>query len=434
MSILQDIFEISVNIWESLVIMFFIFEFSDTRPLETKNIVKYIFGSVICFSMVTFINHLIPYEGLLSLVYIGVVFLFQIIFIKGSIIKKIFSSFLFLLCIVLVSSTTVGIISYLTNTTVESIYSSFGIIRVVTVLLVQAFVALIYWLIVHFMKKNSECLNKNEWLVIISVLIASIFLVLVIHLVRTNSELSELNQFLLNIVYICVFAMNFGLQYLIYNVNRKNASIKEYESNQQQFQYQSIYASNIKQQALAVNQMRHDMKHHMSILSVMLSERKYNEAEKYLSSYQNKVLPSEAHIDVQNPYLEALLNVKFTIAKQNDIQTYFMCQAELQAYSDVEICSIIGNLLDNAIEACRKVADNREIKLSIIGNEERLMIVISNSVSEPVDTSFRTSKSDVKNHGFGIKTVKSIIKQYDGDFYAYSENGMFNIQVILYGK
>ena len=49
------------------------------------------------------------------------------------------------------------------------------------------------------------------------------------------------------------------------------------------------------------------------------------------------------------------------------------------------------------------------------------------------DSSLKYHIANAKNHGFGIKTVKSIVKQYDGDFSAYDENGLFNIQIILYG-
>lgn len=433
MSILENVFEVSINIWESSIIMFFIFEFIDIKPFKPENIIKYIGGCLMYFSLVTFVNSIISYEGIISLIYVMAVFLFQLVFLKGSIIKKIFSSILFFLCIVLISSTTVGIISYIAGTSVESIYSSFTLIRVVTVLLVQAFLALTYWLIIHFMKKNSGCLNKNEWLVVISVLVISIFIMLVIHIIRLKSQLAAFDQMLLNIVNICVFIMNFGVQYFVYNVNRKNESIKELESRQQQLQYQSIYASNIRQQAFAVNQIRHDMKQHMSVLSVMLSEDRYDEAKKYLQSYQSEVFTTECYIDVQDPYLQALLNVKFTTARQNNIQISFVYQAELAAYSNVAICNLMGNLLDNAIEACQKVDDSREIRLSIIGNEERLIINISNSVNSPVDTSFRTGKADAKKHGFGIKTIQSIVRQYDGDFSAYNKDGLFNIQIILYG-
>lgn len=434
MSIARNIFEIAVNIWESFLVMYFIFKFMEVNIFNRKNIIKYIFGSLIHFSMVTYINYLIPYEGLIYLVIVAVVFLFQLVFLKGSVIKKLYSSILYFLCLLLISSTTVGIVAYLFNTTAEAIYSDFTYVRIITVLLVQILLAVSYIMIIHFTKKSSVFFNKSEWLVIFSVFLASVFIMFFIHLFRMSYDISSKSNFLFNVVNLSILGMNFGLQYMIYNINRKSKKIQELEINQQRLQYQSIYAENIQQQANVVSRIRHDLKQHMTILSIMISEGKLDEARQYMQNYQTEVIPLESHINMENPYLEALINVKFTSANKNNIQVYFTCQAELRAYSDVALCNLIGNLLDNAIEACQKTEDSKIIQLSIIGNEDRLMIVCANSVKDPDNITFKTTKANPHEHGFGIKTIKSIVKQYDGDFSSYMENNLFHIQIVLYGK
>lgn len=434
MSIVRNIFEEAVNIWEALLVMYFIFNFMEVNISCRNNLIKFIFGSLIHFSMVTFINYIIPYEGVIFLLIVTAVFLFQVIFLKGSLIKKLYSSILYFLCILLISSTTVGITAYLFGTTVEAVYSDFTYVRVLTVLLVQTLLTLSYIMIIHFTKKSSVYFNKSEWLVIFSIFLASVFIMFFIHLFRMSSNISLKSHFLFNIVNLCILGINFGLQYMIYNINRKNKKIQELEISRQQLQYQSIYAENIQQQANVVNHIRHDLKQHMTILSIMISEGKLDEARQYMQIYQTDVIPLESHINMENPYLEALINVKFTSANKNNIQVYFTCQAELKAYSDVALCNLIGNLLDNAIEACKKVEASKVILLSVIGNEDRLMIVCANSVREQDNITFKTTKANPHKHGFGIKTIKSIVKQYDGDFSSYMENNLFHIQIILYGQ
>lgn len=91
-------------------------------------------------------------------------------------------------------------------------------------------------------------------------------------------------------------------------------------------------------------------------------------------------------------------------------------------------------MLDNAIEACEKCIETAKvIEIQIVSDEYKLLITVSNTVSAPVlIRELKTDKPDSEMHGFGIKTIKSIAKKYNGIVDFYEENNLFNCQVLLY--
>ena len=146
-------------------------------------------------------------------------------------------------------------------------------------------------------------------------------------------------------------------------------------------------------------------------------------------------------------YAELLMKNIFngqSITKQEAIKLYNeplteLCQTanEIRKYfcSNIfDICTIIGNLLNNAIEAYKEDFNNYEIRINLNGTKSVYQIEIANTIKESVlsgNKALKTSKSDTKNHGIGIKSVKSRAEKYNGKTQFTEENGQFVARVWL---
>jgi len=100
----------------------------------------------------------------------------------------------------------------------------------------------------------------------------------------------------------------------------------------------------------------------------------------------------------------------------------------------VDICSLISNLLDNAIEACRKVPDNREIHIHSNIRGGYLAVIVENSCVGNVKKSssgFLSTKQNPKEHGYGTKIIQAIAEKYDGRFYLETELNFAKAVVLL---
>ena len=140
-------------------------------------------------------------------------------------------------------------------------------------------------------------------------------------------------------------------------------------------------------------------------------------------------------------------------AKKNKIHTYFVIWSLIVLFSSIivsgiviftlilslnidifDICTIIGNLLNNAIEAYKEDCNNYEIRINLNGTKSVYQIEISNTIKGSVlsgNKTLKTSKSDTKNHGIGIKSVKSRAEKYNGKTEFTEENGQFVARVWL---
>ena len=102
-----------------------------------------------------------------------------------------------------------------------------------------------------------------------------------------------------------------------------------------------------------------------------------------------------------------------------------------------DICTLLGNLLDNAIEACLKVDnDKRYISLWIMPTVGTMSIIIENSVSDKVEivrntVALRTTKSNKRLHGIGLESVKSIVEKYDGEIALSCTENVFSVDIFM---
>ena len=125
--------------------------------------------------------------------------------------------------------------------------------------------------------------------------------------------------------------------------------------------------------------------------------------------------------------------MKLTDCKNKGIE--FSCNEfnENIDIDELDLCNVLGNLLNNAIEACENI-ENSNIKLSLIKNKKLLLISVTNSLETSVineNKNLKTTKSDKKFHGYGIKNIRDIASKYNGKTEFTEENGQFVARVWL---
>ena len=102
--------------------------------------------------------------------------------------------------------------------------------------------------------------------------------------------------------------------------------------------------------------------------------------------------------------------------------------------SEIDLAIILGNALDNAIEAADKITeqDERKVSLTIKLHNNQIIIVVKNKVTTDVNTDdLKTNKKDVDYHGFGILSIKNLAKKYEGNVMFSCEDNTFQIYIVL---
>ena len=180
---------------------------------------------------------------------------------------------------------------------------------------------------------------------------------------------------------------------------------------------------------------RHDYHNHLQSLKGFLSLNKVEQMKDYLNELATDLDSIDTLYHSGNLQLDSILNAKLAIAEKGQIRIH--CDASIPPQlhvSDLDLCVILGNLLDNAIESCRKIKDpdERFIRVYIGILKKQLYISITNATSETVkqrtDHYFTTKRGD---HGHGLKRVDQVVKKYDGYLNRQNEPGVFATEIVL---
>lgn len=160
----------------------------------------------------------------------------------------------------------------------------------------------------------------------------------------------------------------------------------------------------------------HDYKHKLLALEVMMKNKKYDNV---LSNIEDelKIFADKAfYLNTGNNIVDIVLNSKMNIAQSYGIT--FTVNAKIISnlqIDDIDLSVVLGNLIDNAIEAVVKENDEKNIHIQITQFKEILAIKIINSYSGS-EISLESSKENTEFHGIGLKSVKHIVEKYDGSF------------------
>ena len=181
--------------------------------------------------------------------------------------------------------------------------------------------------------------------------------------------------------------------------------------------------------------VKHDLKHHIQTMKAYLIMNQYKELEEYLNELDEDLDIVDTVIKTGNIRIDAVLNSKLAVARARgiNINAKAIVPAELEI-NEVDICVIIGNLLDNAIEACEKEKekDKQFIRVYIDILKQQLYIYISNSMTDDIQKSgerYITTKNG--SHGFGLLRIDRVVKKYGGYLNRQHEEGVFATEIML---
>ena len=183
---------------------------------------------------------------------------------------------------------------------------------------------------------------------------------------------------------------------------------------------------------------RHEMRHHVALMDEMLSSGQEERARTYVHSLLENVtaLPSDTYSE--NPIINAIVGRYLNEAKAQGITvTADIKAAENLALPDDELCVLLTNMLENALEACSGMpADSpRFIRFKLRAPEGHLIVTCENSTDAEVevnaDGNVTTSKKDAEHHGFGLTVMRRIAEKRGGKFSVAGCDGCFTVKTII---
>ena len=190
------------------------------------------------------------------------------------------------------------------------------------------------------------------------------------------------------------------------------------------------------QDSLDLIQMKyHDLKHQITGLRAESDEEKRKD---WIDSMEKEITAFENITRTGNQVLDTILAAKIFHCRKNNIQITCVADGKLLDYMQVtDICSIFGNALDNAIEHVILIPDpkKRLIHLTVSAQKGFVFIKIENYCETEIykneENLIATTKTDSKNHGFGLKSIRTAVEKYDGSLAFGVQQNWFELKILL---
>ncbi len=192
-----------------------------------------------------------------------------------------------------------------------------------------------------------------------------------------------------------------------------------------QLEQQFSYYKDKQTEELRIRSLYHDMKNHLLLLE------EYPQNTKLISGLKRQLDDFENYYNTGNEFLNVIIRDKARKAKENQID--FKCTIQfgnMNFINPLDISTIFGNALDNAIEATIKLPPEERI-VTVRGKQIQEMFIIIVENSAKAGNTNKTSKADTLLHGFGIANIKKAVEKYNGEITTRYQDNRFEIRVIL---
>lgn len=406
---------------------------------------KYIIYTVAVFiDCIFLVNYLPPkiaetFPGILQIL---ISFIYALLFLQGTVFLKCYISFISNYMIFLINIPVMLIFSGILNSSVHTTIYMQGFIRIVILVLTKVLYFLLTFVFYKWYKHNLKHadfrLNNFEWFSML--LLSAISFAIGLYIFQTN--INQFKPIVITVSSLAALAINALVLHCLLRSAQNRYKAEEIKFYQLENQAMKTNLDNYIKQEAEISKIKHDMENVALTTTTLLQEHDYAKLEKHFSQIINDLQVTDIlHTDIKNVYLNAIIQQKYTKCKSKIKNVNFTCAAdetfrkkeEIANIDIIDLCTIIANLLDNAIEAYTECNDyDIRINLDYINNSYR--IEISNTIKGSVlsgNKTLKTSKSDTKNHGIGIKSVKSRAEKYNGKTEFTEENGQFVARVWL---
>ena len=428
-----DIVETLMPFMEALM-FFLIFEaFLNRRP--GWGVWRYVLGVVVLGFLIMLSNHLFLYTFKNFILILLLAMIIAVVSYEGSFLVKVFALFIET---IISSVSEVAVMNIMASILVCSVTDivTVPVYRFVGILL-SKFTALAVCNGIRVKRRMHRIhLNTAYW--IIYTVLFGIVSMVIFFIFRMGYELN--NTYYNTFATVSAVGMTFCTVLVLYLYERQaeqSAQLRMREQYERHLKSQVKHLDEILLKQEELRRVRHDMNNQLVAIQGYFHEGDIAGGEAYVTSLLQNLQTPSSRIRTGNSALDAILSTKKALAESKGITVDMEVQISDQLpLEPVDVCVIFGNALDNAIEACDRITQGeKKINLVLVQREGKLLCHLTNTapINSSKDFSI-TSKSDKKNHGFGLVNLRESLEKYDCEPTITYKDGQFSLKFVVYEK
>ena len=424
-----------IRLFGVCVEVFIIYNYLDTILGKIKfGLVKTIL-SYLATCTLLFLLGLLFYGTIINFFAVFIVMMLLTFFYNKSITVNIISSAIFIILIALSEVLTGMILAFITSKNVDFLTDT-PFFYIQGVFISNLFLLIMVKFLKYFSFSSSYPISRFLFIPLLALPASTILIIYTLSdYAYTITETRPVFLIFFSIAFLIV--SNILLFYLFEENIKSEDEKRKTQLVQQQLQNQAQYFKDLSEKHKLSNKAIHDTKNQLFAISILLSNNETNAAKLKIDELCKNVFNTINISKTGNDAIDALINNKYQMIQQNNIifNSNFVINS-INEVDDIELCIIMGNALDNAIEACNKIKhdQNKEINLKAVQIGDYLSIEISNTIDEPVnmlDNRPVTNKAEKELHGFGLQSIEEIVNKYDGHINFLQEDRLFYLKIFM---
>lgn len=429
---IYNIAEWVATIFESTIIFAFLINVLAFKEQTAVKKYSITFASYVVYNVLVFmLNWFYTIEGILTILYIFVLILFCRLALRRKIWFQCITVILVYVCIYIINISVTLVISHILNLSMNDVLLMRNPLRIFLLFFTKLLLCIFLYILETLISKRKLIFSTAQCTVIFIILLISFGICVTLEKIQLENRITGLESSIITVCLILINCLLLIVAYLISSQNNEkmqNELLKFQIKNEKRSMEESLVWNR------KVETIQHDIKNHLGCILDLVKSENSERVIQYIENLCEKTIDKIPNrICTNHSALNAVLNLKMNKCCEQGIDLKCCIPDELPEVDDVDLCIVLANLFDNAIEAEGKEAcPIIKLNISIIGNY--LNIKMKNYISYSVlekNKSLQTSKKDKEHHGFGILSIIETVQKNDGMQEFFEEGNWFIANILL---
>lgn len=428
------VFELAISVLENMLLLGFCMDFMQQRPKGKRGKFLWLFAVLVGMIFPALEKYPAIYdrwELWLTLLWL---FGYLAVSTRGSILRKIIAAVVARELTTFVNTAVLFGCSLLLQESVASFIQQQDIARIATVLLTKILYFFVGKILNGLLFERKNLVNW-QWIVIgCSLVFSTVAGKTLITLSRDFPGIQMQEQKLMLLCVSCILLMCLIMYFVVQQMSKDNQTKLEYELMKEKEKYSKESMEIIKRSNEELREFKHDLKNYLLPLQEAMETMPQSEMAKVWEKINQKIEDVQTLIQTGNSYVDSMINTKITLARSEKVDVKCTILSKMEGIDDLEFCSVFGNLMDNAIEAERKVIEKKEIIIFVEEKMGYLRLEIQNKIEKSVlneNSSLNTTKKDTSSHGIGHKSIKRTMQKVGGALKYYETGDLFCAEAVF---
>lgn len=430
-----EISDILINLLSSAIAVEYMDHGFEKKYTGNKRYRLLLFGFVLYYLVVTLMNRWMAFEGLMGACYAVALIIYACLALKGTVREKIWRGALWVVIALFSAYLVFVVLGLMTGEDLGSSLNSRNELKMYLSVAGTIFKFSLGRLVLALMRHRSKGAGQmEEW-----VMSGAFFMIFILAVCMFRLELGDMSQNVRYYLYLWILVGFCGiiafLKYFYRKLEKGDREANQLRLRNQEKEKQEEQIKNLWQMNREANRIRHNMKGKLDIIYRLAEKGEMDSVVYYIEQMDREIRDyPELPQDTKNVGLNAALIKCCQECHDRKIDFRYMVVGNMSLIDSMDMGILFYNLLSNAIEACEKAEEDREIDLNIWNENNKIYCQLENSICESVlknNVHMETTKQDKELHGYGMKSIHEIISRYKGMYNCWEEEEVFHQEFLL---